>query len=318
MLPLLRHVFTKRIFAIFLFELFALICCFELLIQARITYWNDINKFPVTTFFFALTNTLLVQFALWSFGLYSREVIYSGRKLLFNLIGALLFCAALLLPTCACFNLTGIALFNFTLKFYLFALLGFIFIRNLIDFPVYYAAGQSLVSGRSDLYAPDFALGRVMDYRYPPFFILALYPLWLLPYPAAAYLWYILSIIEIAASVFFLRRLLDPPRSAWLIALFATGQYFVMILHYGNAHLPAIFLLLASFYLFARKKDPLAALMMALSITIKLTPVLLMPYFAIKRRWKFLALTAVFLVGLNIAPSAITIRKRDDAAGAPD
>src|SRR5437762_1680300 len=75
-------------------------------------------------------------------------------------------------------------------------LLGLIFIRRLIDFPVYYAAGRSLLSGRTDLYAEDFAQGLVMDYRYPPFFLLALIPLWSLPYSVAAYTWYLLSIIQ--------------------------------------------------------------------------------------------------------------------------
>src|ERR1043165_9847486 len=88
----------------------------------------------------------------------------------------------------------------------LVAFAGFAFIRNLIDFPVYYAAGQSLCSGRTDLYAPDFELGRVMDYRYPPFFLLAFWPLWLLPYKVAAYLWYLLGAAEIAGMVFSIRR----------------------------------------------------------------------------------------------------------------
>jgi hypothetical protein len=38
-------------------------------------------------------------------------------------------------------------------------------VSNLVDFPVYYTAGRSLISGRTDLYAADFAAGRVMDYR---------------------------------------------------------------------------------------------------------------------------------------------------------
>src|SRR5215467_14359111 len=74
---------------------------------------------------------------------------------------------------------------------------GFIFIRHLIDFPVYYAAGQSLLAGRTDLYSPDFARGPLMDYRYPPFFLIALTPLWLLPYRIAAYVWYLLGVLEI-------------------------------------------------------------------------------------------------------------------------
>src|SRR5260370_4746593 len=78
----------------------------------------------------------------------------------------------------------------------LIALIGFIFTRHLIDFPVYYAAGRSLISGRTDLYAPDFARGPTMDYRYPPLFLISLIPLWHLPYGVASYLWYLLGILE--------------------------------------------------------------------------------------------------------------------------
>jgi len=194
----------------------------------------------------------------------------------------------------------------FAISLLAIAALGFIFIRNLIDFPVYYSAGQSLLAGRTDLYSSDFALGRVMDYRYPPFFIVIFIPLWILPYPAAAYIWYLLSIVEIAACVLLLRKIsrLDKiPASVKIITVLAVAQYFVMILHYGNAHLMTIFLLFASLYFYLRNDDLKAALLMALSITIKLTPVLLLPYFALKKRWKLLALTSVFFIALNLIPS---------------
>src|ERR1700730_2154201 len=91
-------------------------------------------------------------------------------------------------------------------SFVVLAILGLLFIRNLIDFPVYYAAGRSLISGRTDLYSPDFALGRVMDYRYPPFFLLALFPLWLLPYSVAAWVRYLLSVVEMIGCLIIVRR----------------------------------------------------------------------------------------------------------------
>ncbi len=187
------------------------------------------------------------------------------------------------------------------------ALLGLLFIRNLIDFPVYYSAGQSLINGRTDLYSTDFAQGRVMDYRYPPFFLLALIPLWLLPYKVAAYVWYLTAILQIIGCVFILNRRTDfnqPAKAAWLIVLLAVGQYFVMILHYGNAHLLAVFLVFASLYFFIQRKNCAAAIAMALAITIKLTPILILPYFALKRRWKFLSLVAALLIAINIAPAA--------------
>src|SRR6266404_382389 len=185
-------------------------------------------------------------------------------------------------------------------------LLGFLFIRNLIDFPVYYAAGQSLISGRTDLYSPDFALGRVMDYRYPPFFLIALMPLWFLPYTLAAYVWYLLSVLEIIGCVLIVVRMFPSFRRSWIlwvVVAFGVIQYFVMALHYGNAHLLATFVLFASLYYALQQKDLPAAALMALAITIKLTPVLLLPYIALKRRWTLLGSVCVFLIAFNIAPS---------------
>lgn len=186
------------------------------------------------------------------------------------------------------------------------ALAGFAFIRNLIDFPVYYAAGQSLVGGRTDVYAPDFALGRVMDYRYPPFYLLAFWPLWLLPYKVAAYLWYLCSVGEIALCVFFIRRVVPIPkreRRLWLIVFFLVAPYFVIVLHYGNAHLLAVSLMFAAFYFAHIEKPALAGLWLALSISIKLTPAFFLPYFALKRKWRMLVATAILLIVINLTPA---------------
>lgn|SRR5262249_15890354 len=208
--------------------------------------------------------------------------------------------------------------------------LSLVFIRNLIDFPVYYSAGRTLLSGRVDLYAPDFALGQVMDYRYLPLFLVALVPLWHLPYNFAAFVWYLanyLCVLVIARSMY--RMFTSEPgrtpataetggsntglrfatldrRTRFLPALIcglAVAQYFVMALHYGNAHLIAITLVFISYQLLQKNRDLNAALAMGAAILIKLTPVMLLPYFAIKRRWKYLGLTAVVIGCGALLPS---------------
>ncbi len=193
------------------------------------------------------------------------------------------------------------------------AFAGLFVTRKLVDFPIYHLAGQSLLHGRTDLYAPEYSGGALMDYRYPPFFLIALTPLWLLPYKAAAYVWYILCLLEICVCVWAVQKTLARARHineraakqlkiVWMISLLAVGQYYIMILHYGNAHLLAICLLFGAFYFALRGKRTLSALLMALSITIKLTPLLALPYFAVKKQWTLLMLTALFLVILNLAP----------------
>jgi hypothetical protein len=146
-----------------------------------------------------------------------------------------------------------------------------------------------------------------MDYRYPPFFLLAFVPLLLLTNKVAAFIWYALSVLQITGCVIILRRLVGPARSSkklWIIALLATAQYFVMILHYGNAHLLITYLLFASFYLVTQRRDLLAALLMSLAISIKLTPVLVLPYFVLKKKWKFLFAVSLLLIAVNLAPAA--------------
>ena len=187
------------------------------------------------------------------------------------------------------------------------ALLGLLFIRNLIDFPVYYAAGRSLLGGRVDLYSADFAVSRVMDYRYPPLFLVVLAPLWLVPYSISSYLWYLLSAVEIIGCIFIVIRTFPALRSSWRIWILiglGTASYFVMVLHYGNAHLLVTFLLFASLHRFLQGRAVVAGLFMALAITIKVTPILLLPYFIFKRRWKLLASVSLFLVILNLLPAA--------------
>lgn len=179
--------------------------------------------------------------------------------------------------------------------------------KHLFDFEVYYDAGQSLYQqGRTDLYSEDFASGKVMDYRYPPFFLIAFIPLWMLPAKAAAFGWFLLSGLLIIASLLILNRTLplDKNRiSVWVITIMAVAQYFIMVLHYGNAHLLAIFLFFAALYLYIKKRVPPAALLMALAITIKLTPIVILLYFALKKQWKFLGAVGLLLIAINLLPS---------------
>jgi hypothetical protein len=248
---------------------------------------------------------------------------------------------------------------SFAVLIVLVGLAGLIFIRNLVDFPVYYAAGQSLLAGRIDLYSPDFARGPLMDYRYPPLFLLAFTPLWLLPYWIAAYLWYLLGVLEIAGCFVAIgafprnaaeaaspieqssqseRGWRDSRRIAvWGLTLAGVAPYVVMNLHYGNAQMITTFLVFGSLYLATdhsvaadhgvaaalgavdeaalpggagphgrvgrRGREVFAALLLALAITIKVTPALLLAYLAMKQRWRLLLLTGSFIVALNLAPS---------------
>src|SRR5215471_3861422 len=205
----------------------------------------------------------------------------------------------------------------------LLAVLGFVFIRHLVDFPVYYAAGRSLISGRTDLYAPDFARGPTMDYRYPPFFIVSLVPLWHLPYQLAAYLWHLLGIVAVVACGWAAAQAIRLSRQAshgsaasdhqdrrkrkyiltTVLTLLAVAQYFVMSLHYGNVQLLVTALMLGALLLAIHRRDFVASPLLALAVTIKITPALFLIYFALKGRWRLVMTTVGLVILLNLAPA---------------
>jgi alpha-1,2-mannosyltransferase len=189
----------------------------------------------------------------------------------------------------------------------LVAVLGVVFVRNLTDFSVYYAAGRSLLSGRTDLYAPDFARGVVMDYRYLPFFILVFAPLSFAPYPVAAWVWHLLNTVAIALAVTSIASMysgLSYNRTkVWTVAFLAVVPYFAMALDYGNVQLIVTALMFAGLSLALRGRDLPAAALLAVAITVKIVPALTLPYFAVTRRLSLLGLVLIITAALNLLPS---------------
>jgi hypothetical protein len=187
------------------------------------------------------------------------------------------------------------------------ALLGVVFVRNLTDFSVYYAAGRSLISGRTDLYSSDFARGAVMDYRYLPFFLLVFAPLSLLPYTFAAYLWHLLDTLAIVVAVMSIAsiyRTESPgPAKVWSVAFFTVAPYFAMSLDYGNVQLIVTAMMFAGLSLALKRRDLPAAALLAIATAVKIVPALTLVYFAITRRFRLLGLVIVIIAALNLLPS---------------
>lgn len=192
------------------------------------------------------------------------------------------------------------------------AVVGLILLnRHWVDFNAYYLAGQSFLAGRTDLYAPDFAENVFMDYRYPPLFLLLFLPVWILPQPLAVYFWYWLNL----AAVYLTGRVVagELKQAAQgtavkislilLISFIAVFKYLWMSIRYGNVHLIVVCLLFGAFYFVFKQKDKTAGLLMALAISIKIFPVLTLPYFFIQKKWRFLAVTIGFVFVFNLIPA---------------
>jgi Glycosyltransferase family 87 len=80
-------------------------------------------------------------------------------------------------------------------------------------------------------------------------------------------------------------------------------KYVLIALKYQNVHLIVLSLFVIAFCLWLKGRIVPAAALMALAISIKIFPLIAMPYFLIKRQWKFTAMTGAFLAVFLFLPS---------------
>jgi sugar transferase (PEP-CTERM system associated) len=129
MLTVLRHSFTPRIIATFGCELLALLFFLALLplwlFAGRELLASSSSLRLYLILGFVLFNIAAVEFSLWSFGLYSRELIYRGQRVFQNLLGSVLFAGVLLLPLYGVTHLFGSPLLAIPVQSLMVLLLGY-------------------------------------------------------------------------------------------------------------------------------------------------------------------------------------------------
>lgn len=167
------------------------------------------------------------------------------------------------------------------------------------DFSVYYTAARSLLEGRTDLYSAEFANGPVMDFRYPPGFLLLFLPFTLLPFLVGKFVFAALTISSLVAatrsywSAFV--RVMEGFKYSNLVLILSVLfclKYVLMALKTLNIHSIVLSIMIISFVFLIKERTRVAAAMMAFAISIKVFPLITLPYFALRRRWAFLFLTA--------------------------
>lgn len=135
MFPVIRQRLTPRISFTLLFELVAINLVVLALLgwrSAELELAGYSHRIPL----FAICATLVIQFGLWSFGLYSRQVVYSGRRVFASLLGATALSAVALIPVCYVFSRTGDPIFAASPTFYLLLIACFVLVVSIERFVV--------------------------------------------------------------------------------------------------------------------------------------------------------------------------------------
>ena len=182
------------------------------------------------------------------------------------------------------------------------------------DLTVYLEAGKAVAEGRaSHLY--EVVSKRGWHYVYPPLLAILLAPFSKWPLQATVTLSYLLSLACLAGSIMLSRRLPENSQPAktgrqdpagvpeslgsrpkdWQIALamFFCLPMFLTTLTRAQFGIIMLFFMMVIFYAYARQKKILAGLLLALAVTLKISPLaFLVFFFLMKREWKILASTA--------------------------
>jgi hypothetical protein len=181
-----------------------------------------------------------------------------------------------------------------------------------VDFPVYHRVAVQMLGGNYELYPTEVYTGGGVPphgFRYAPAVAFLFLPFGLLPLSAAAFCFVALKVaalVYVSAVVARHAGLTASNRALSIsVALLAVGGYLVEEFRYGNFHFFAVALMVAAFDA-AESGGVLApAAALAVAIATKLTPILLLPYLALRRRFAVCAATAGVLLVLAALPIAI-------------
>ena len=174
-----------------------------------------------------------------------------------------------------------------------------------MDYRVYYYGSQGVLNGTRPVYGLSSGLGWPMHYRYPPLFLLIFAPFTLLPLSVGAAVWVVLKIVALVCLIKALRsaaHLKTGCSVSYILPFLFIAPYLIEELRYGNAQF-FVFVLSAAALLVAEKKPALAAVSLAVGISIKVWPLFFVPYWAARRNWRAAAYTLAFVAVLAMLPA---------------
>jgi hypothetical protein len=180
-----------------------------------------------------------------------------------------------------------------------------------IDFPVYHRAAQQILAGNYELYPPEAYGGQPFPsqgFRYAPAVAFLMLPLGWLPLEAAALVFYVLKLVAawyMGVTVARHAGLTDRRRAVLIAAFLVVGGYIAEEFRFGNAHFFCVALMVFAFDRAEAGKVVAPGAALAVAIAMKLTPLALLAYFALRRRGALCLATIGMLALLVVAPGAV-------------
>ena len=189
--------------------------------------------------------------------------------------------------------------------------------RDYSDFRVYYATAQRFAQ-KSDIYSrPD---PSITPYKYSPMFAFLLSPLSLLSKKGAAVAFFIINSLLLIAIIVFSKRLIIKEAITFkqnlllcIIPLIFTSRFIVQVLDVGQVGIFILALVVIGLYLLEKRREWTSSLLISLSVMIKYTSAVFLPYFFFRKRFKLIVIIALCIIIYCAVPAIyVGIQKQTD------
>jgi len=177
--------------------------------------------------------------------------------------------------------------------------------RGMNDFDVVHRAATRVLH-TENLY--NFEDGHYL-YKYSPFFALLVAPIGLLPLSYASLVW----LLGMCVSLFFIMKMAKqmimsdkpPPAFFYILSLLLASKFLAREIRLGQTDFLILLFIFICLLFTERGKEFLAGIFLALSILIKPTSLVFLPYFLYKKRFRLTATTILISLVFLLAPSLV-------------
>lgn len=168
------------------------------------------------------------------------------------------------------------------------------------DFRTYYYGPQVFLLGQNP-YRPGEGF---TEFLYPPYALLFFMPLSFFPYELAGKLWVALSVVLLFISVLLLNAAVEGRKlfKNTLVIFGLAGLSFPIkfTLGMGQSNVLLLFFVTVAIWFFYKKREYFSGFLLGLAFALKPFPVLLLPYFIFLQRWRFVTLTVIVFIIVNM------------------
>jgi len=184
-----------------------------------------------------------------------------------------------------------------------------VFLKNSLqkmnDFKVTHRAAARVLKGEN-LY--NWQDGHYV-YKYSPFFAFLVAPFGLIPFTHAKFLWMVLMVAALLGVLkmgkYLVMNRRSPPQFFYLLSILLTAKFLLREIELGQTDFFQLLFIFSFFILLEKRKELWGGLFLALSVFIKLTPLIIVPYLIYKKRFRALFWSFVFILAFFSLPSLI-------------